>query len=439
MNRNKSGSKRLKLDLQEQFLGTLLPKNGLLAGKSIELEMRDRLPMSKKKHASNDRPVGIDTRLSHGLTDPLEQNGFIHPPVYRGSTVLFPDVATMRSRSQKYSYGTITPTTDVLCNELNDLEGAEHTVLTPNGLSAITVPMLSCLSAGDHALVIDSCYAPTRRFCETVLQRMGVEIEYFPPATGANIAQYMKPNTKVVFAEAPSSNCFQMMDVPAVAKAARAANPDVVVMMDNTYATPLYFKPLDHGCDISIHALTKYPSGHSDLLLGACSMNKRTAARVADTNNTLGLCVGPDTVQLVLRGLKTMSLRLRHQEASVNLLATWLDAKPEVARVMHPALPSDPGYEIWKRDFSGSAGLFSIVLNTSDDAKASAFVDALQLFGLGYSWAGHESLAVLPDFSDRTCSAPVDEGTVVRLQIGLENVEDLQADIEQAFSAAGLS
>ncbi|MEN0088457.1 MAG: PLP-dependent transferase, partial [Pseudomonadota bacterium] len=270
-------------------------------------------------------------------------------------------------------------------------------------------------------------------------KRMGVEIDYYPPATGADITDWMKPNTKVVFAEAPSSNCFQMMDVPAVTKAAHDANEDVVVMMDNTYATPLYFRPLDHGCDISIHALTKYPSGHSDLLLGACSMNKRTAARVADTNNTLGLCVGPDTVQLVLRGMKTMGIRLRHQETSVNHLAQWLDSRAEIERVMHPALPSHPGHEIWKRDFKGSAGLFSIVLATKDDVKAAAFVDALQLFGLGYSWAGHESLAVLPDFSDRTCSAPTDHGIVVRLQIGLENVEDLQADIEQAFSAAGLT
>ncbi|MEO0635925.1 MAG: cystathionine beta-lyase [Pseudomonadota bacterium] len=395
--------------------------------------------MSKHADNSNGRPRGMDTRLAQGLSDPLDRHGFIHPPVYRGSTVLFPDVAAMRSRKQEYTYGTITPTTNELCNELNDLEGAAHTVLTPNGLSAITVPMLSCLSAGDHALVIDSCYAPTRRFCETILKRMGVEVDYYPPAIGGDITGWMKPNTKVVFAEAPSSNCFQMMDVPAVASAAHVANTDVVVMMDNTYATPLYFKPLDHGCDISIHALTKYPSGHSDLLLGACSMNARTAERVAETNNALGLCVGADEIQLVMRGLKTMGLRLRHQEASANHLANWLDGLNEVIRVMHPALPSDPGHEIWKRDFGGSCGLFSFVLNTEDPQKAAAFVDALQLFGLGYSWAGHESLVVLPDFSDRTCSAPTDGGTVVRLQIGLENVEDLQADIEQALSAAGLS
>jgi len=387
----------------------------------------------------NEKQQKIDTRLAQGLTDPMDRHGFINAPTFRGSTVLFPDIKTQRSHAQAYSYGTYTPSTDELCDELNDLEGAAGTVLTPNGLSAITLPLLACLSAGDHALIIDSCYGPTRRFCETIGKRLGIEFDYFPPETGAEIIDWLKPNTKVVFTETPGSNCFKMMDVPLVTKTVKAANPNIVVMMDNTWATPLYFRPLDHGVDITIHALTKYPGGHSDLLLGSVSSNATWAEQMKNTHNALGLCVGSDEVQLVLRGLKTMAMRLRHHQKSGIEIAQWLETLPQVARVMHPALPSDEGYDIWKKDFSGAGGLFSIALKTNDDALGCKFVEALELFGIGYSWGGHESLALIPDFSDRVVSKPQDAGVIVRLQIGLEDVDDIKADIAQAFELAGLA
>ncbi|MCD2185249.1 cystathionine beta-lyase [Rhizobium sp. GN54] len=383
--------------------------------------------------------AGPNTRLAHIGNDPTEFHGFVNPPVVHASTVLFPNAATMEHRAQKYSYGTRgTPTTDALCAAIDELEGSAGTILVPSGLAAVSVPFLAFLSAGDHALVVDSVYSPTRHFCDTMLARLGVTVEYYDPSVGAGIASLMKPNTKLVHLEAPGSNTFEMQDVRATADAAHKGG--AVVTMDNTWATPLYFRPLDHGVDVSIHAATKYPSGHSDILMGTVSANAAHWRQLWEGNFALGICGSPDDSYQILRGLRTMGVRLeRHQESAMRL-AEWLEGRDGVVSVLHPGLPSFPGHELWKRDFKGASGIFSIVLDGGDPgrfkAKAHAFLDALKIFGLGYSWGGFESLAVHVNLSDRRiCKAP-ENGPVVRLQIGLEDMADLRADIERGLAAA---
>jgi cysteine-S-conjugate beta-lyase len=385
--------------------------------------------------ATDKRKSGINTRLTHAGNDPRAFHGFVNPPVVHASTVLFPDAATMASRNQKYTYGTRgTPTTDALAEAMNELEGAAGTIIVPSGLAAVCVPLLAFLSAGDHVLILDSVYHPTRRFADTMLKRLGVEVEYYDPLVGAGIAALMKPNTKVVFTESPGSNTFEMQDIPAIAAVARKRG--AVVMMDNTWATPLYFRPLDHGVDISIHAATKYPAGHSDILLGTVSANEACWEKLHDTFITLGACAGPDDVYQVLRGLRTMGVRLqRHQESALEI-ARWLEGREGVAAVLHPALESHPGHAIWKRDFSGASGLFSLVLDGGDTRAAHAFLDALKIFGLGYSWGGFESLAVQVSLADRTVAKGPYPGPIIRLQIGLEDADDLKADIERGLKAA---
>lgn len=383
--------------------------------------------------------AGVNTRLSHIGNSPADYHGFVNPPVVHASTVLFPNAKTMETRGQKYSYGTRgTPTTDALCEAIDALEGSAGTILVPSGLAAVTVPFLAFLSAGDHALIVDSVYFPTRHFCDTMLKRLGVTVEYYDPMIGAGIESLIKPNTRLVHTEAPGSNTFEMQDIRAISTVAHRHG--CVVTMDNTWATPLYFKPLDHGVDISIHAATKYPSGHSDILMGTVSANAKHWEQLHEANIALGICGAPDDSYQILRGLRTMGVRLeRHQESTLNI-ARWLEERDDVARVLHPALPSFPGHDLWKRDFTGSSGIFSFVLKVDSPEqfkpKAHAFLDALSIFGLGWSWGGYESLAVHVGLSDRRiCKAPT-EGPVIRLQIGLEDVADLRRDIEAGFAAA---
>lgn len=383
--------------------------------------------------------AGPNTRLAHIGNDPSDYHGFVNPPVVHASTVLFPNAKTMETRAQKYTYATRgTPTTDALCEAIDALEGSAGTILVPSGLAAVTVPFLAFLSAGDHALIVDSVYFPTRHFCDTMLKRLGVSVDYYDPMIGAGIERLIRPNTKLVHTEAPGSNTFEMQDIRAIS--AVAHRHDCIVTMDNTWATPLYFKPLDHGVDISIHASTKYPSGHSDILLGTVSANATHWEQLKEANITLGICASPDDSYQILRGLRTMGVRLdRHQESALNI-ARWLEVREDVARVLHPALPSFPGHALWKRDFTGSSGIFSFVLKAGSQdrfkPKAHAFLDALSLFGLGYSWGGFESLALHVGLSDRKiCTAP-SEGPVLRLQIGLEDVADIRKDIEAGLAAA---
>ncbi len=383
--------------------------------------------------------AGVNTRLAHAGNDPADFHGFVNPPVVHASTVLCPNAATMENRKQKYTYGTRgTPTTDALCAAIDELEGSAGTIIVPSGLAAVTVPFLAFLSSGDHALIVDSVYFPTRHFCDTMLKRLGVSVDYYDPMIGAGIEALIKPNTRLVHTEAPGSNTFEMQDIPAIA--AVAHKHGAVVTMDNTWATPLYFRPLDHGVDISIHAATKYPAGHSDILMGTVSANAAHWQQLHDTQITLGTCGAPDDAYQVLRGLRTMGLRLeRHQESALDI-ARWLEGFEDVARVLHPALPSFPGHDLWKRDFTGASGIFSIVLDGGAPerfkAKAHAFLDALGIFGLGYSWGGFECLALHVDLSDRRISKAPTEGPVLRLQIGLEDVKDIKIDIERGLKAA---
>ncbi|WP_137133902.1 cystathionine beta-lyase [Rhizobium sp. FKY42] len=393
--------------------------------------------MSRNKAESD--TLGISTRLVHLGNDPHSFHGFVNPPIVRGSTVLFPDCATMESRNQKYTYGTRgTPTTDALCEALNALEGAAGTVLVASGLAAITVPFLAFLSAGDHALIVDSVYGPCRHFCDTMLKRLGIEVEYYDPEIGAGIEGLIRPNTRLVHTEAPASNTFEMQDIRAISDSAHRHH--CIVTMDNTWATPLYFRPLDFGVDVSIHATTKYPSGHSDIVMGSVSANAAAWPRLLEAQTTLGICGAPEDSYLILRGLRSMAVRLDHHQNSALSVARWLESMDAVECVLHPGLESFPGHEIWKRDFKGASGVFSFVLKAATPdrfkPKAHAFLNALSLFGLGYSWGGYESLALHVNLNDRTIRKAPSAGPVIRLQIGLENIEDLKRDLEVGFRAA---
>jgi cystathionine beta-lyase len=373
------------------------------------------------------------TRLAHGGRNPRQQHGFVNPPVYHGSTVTFPDVDTMLSGGQPYVYGRRgTPTSDALSSLLAELDGAAGVVLVPSGLSAIATALLSVLSAGDHLLVTDSAYQPGRHFCQTVLKRLGVETTYYDPLAGAGIEALLRPNTRAILIEAPGSQTLEMQDVPAIVGVARRHG--IRTVMDNTWATPLFFRPLDHGVDIALMAGTKYVVGHSDVLLGTIAANAEAWPALKATHGTMGLCVGPDDVAMSLRGLRTMQVRLERHQASALAVADWLLHRPEVARVLHPGLPSDPGHAIWKRDFKGASGLFSFVTRPCPFEAVKAMLDGLRLFGLGYSWGGFESLAIVADpRSYRTATRWDQPGHLIRLHVGLEDPADLIADLEAGF------
>lgn len=383
-------------------------------------------------------PQGLSTRLAHAGRSPDAHDGFVNPPVFHASTVLFPDTETMITGKQKYHYARRgNPTTDSLEDALCELEGAAGVKLASSGLNAISVALLSCLSSGDHLLITDSAYAPTRHLCETTLRRLGVEVDYYDPTIGAGISALFRPNTRAIMTEAPGSLTFEMQDIPAIVAAARAI--DAFVLMDNTWATPCFFRPLDHGVDLSIQAGTKYIVGHSDAMLGTVAAGPRAWERLEETHGALGMHVAPDDVFLGLRGLRTMKVRLdRHMESALTV-ATWLQQRPEVAQVRYPALAGDSGHELWRRDFTGASGLFAFdfVEGTSDQA-ARAFLDALTLFGLGYSWGGFESLAIPVRLKGARSATPLPEGgPSIRLHIGLEDVADIQTDLEAGFAAMG--
>jgi cystathionine beta-lyase len=385
--------------------------------------------MSKRTRKPNDL-----TRLVHAGREPARQHGFVNTPIYRGSTVIFPTMAALEANDQAFTYGRLgTPTVRALEEAIAELEGGHRTLLTPSGLSAIATSLLAFLAAGDELLIVDSVYRPARRFCDNVLARLGVTVTYYDPLIGAGIEKLITNKTKVVFTESPGSQTFEVQDIPAIAEAAHEAG--AVVVLDNTWATPLYFKPFLHGADVSIQAATKYIGGHADIMLGAITTSERTEAAIAKTHEDLGLCVGPEDVYLGLRGLRSLGVRLeRHQRSGLEL-ARWLAGRPEVARVIHPALPADPGHALWARDFTGASGLFSIVLKPVPRTKLAAMVDGLSLFGMGYSWGGFESLILPFDPSAyRTATKWQAEGPALRLHAGLEDVEDLKADLEAGFA-----
>ncbi|ABQ35992.1 cystathionine beta-lyase [Bradyrhizobium sp. BTAi1] len=379
----------------------------------------------------------VGTRLITAGRDTKAQHGFVNPAVFHGSTVLYPTADDLHAHRGEFQYGRHgTPTTKALQQVLMELEGPQcaGVGIAPSGLAAISTTLLSVLKAGDHVLVCDSIYRPTRNFCNGMLARYGVETTYFDPLVGSGIEQLLKPNTRAVVVEAPGSQSFEMPDIPAIAAVAHAHG--ALVIDDNTWATPLYHRSLEQGVDISMQAATKYIGGHSDIMFGTISANEKAWPLIAEGIRLLGVCAGPDDVFLALRGVRTLGVRLAQHHRSGLEMARWLAARPEVIDVLHPALESHPGHAIWKRDFTGASGLFSIVLQPRPQAAVDAMLDTLTLFGMGYSWGGFESLAIPFDCASyRTATRWAPGGPTLRLHIGLENVEDLKADLERGFAA----
>jgi cystathionine beta-lyase len=379
-----------------------------------------------------------ETLLAEVGCTPEKHRGVVNTPVYRASTILFPDLASFEASERgECSYAGYarsgTPITDELEKAIAALEGVEHSIVLSSGLAAITASLFSFLKAGDHLLMVDSAYGPTRRLCDNELKRFGVETTYYDPCIGAGIAGLIRENTRVIYTENPGSLTFEVQDIPAICKAAHERG--VVVIGDNTWATPLFFHPFDLGMDVSIHSATKYISGHSDLVMGVISCGEEHYGKIWNTYNNMGACPGGDNCYLALRGLRTLPVRIKQHYKNGLMVAQWLSERPEVAEVLHPALPGAPGHDIWKRDFSGASSLFSIVLrNGYSKAALAAMLDGLEHFGMGYSWGGFESL-IIPCVTQkkRALSKWDNDNILLRLHIGLEHTDDLIADLEKGF------
>ncbi len=379
-----------------------------------------------------------ETLLAMLGSSPEDHHGVVNLPTYRASTILFPTYdAFMAAENGVWPtpiYGRYgTPSTMALEDALAEVDNAEKAIVTSSGLAAIVVVLLAYLRAGDHVLVVDNVYGSTRRFCDMELSRLGIEVEYYDPMIGADISKLIKDNTRMVFVEAPGSLTFEVQDIPAIAAAAHAK--DVLVVSDSTWGASLYFRAFEKGIDINIQSATKYISGHSDLVMGVITCNAQHYKRIAQTYKNLGMTPSGDNCFLALRGLRSLAVRLaRHYENAMKV-ATWLKTRPEVAEVLYPALPTAPGHDVWKRDFLGASSLFGVVLKTTDERKVAAMFDGFELFGMGYSWGGYESLAV-PVVLGKSRSATTWKypGTLIRLHIGLEHVDDIIADLEAGLS-----
>jgi cystathionine beta-lyase len=377
-----------------------------------------------------------ETRLVAAGRDYAE-HGFVNPAVYHGSTVLFPSAHALHDRSQPYVYGRRgTPTSKAVEEAVALVEGGYNAKMAPSGMAAISTALLAFLKAGDHLLMVDTAYNPARQFCDGLLKNMGIETSYYDPLIGRGIAQLIRPNTRVVYTESPGSQTMEVQDIPAIAEAAHKAG--AIVMIDNTWGAGHYFKAFAHGADISIQAATKYLVGHSDAMMGTVTCNRETWDQFKEAYEQMGQFAGPDDMYLTLRGIHTLDVRLeRHMKNAVSV-AEWLRGRPEVDTVLYPALSNAPGHEIWKRDFTGASGLFSIVLKPCSEKATEAFLDQLSLFGMGYSWGGFESLAI-PFSPYRTATGWTAPGPCIRFHIGLENPDDLKADLAEGFAALGRS
>jgi len=380
------------------------------------------------------------TKVVQAGRHPEKFEGAVNPPVYHVSTVLSPNLADWEQKNKDYAAGRPgmyygrhgTPTLDALEEAIAELEGGYRTVVFPSGLAACACAILAFVKAGDHILIADSAYGPTRRVGTRFLKRFGVTAEFYDPLIGAGIQALLRPNTSVVVVEAPGSLTFEMQDIPAIAAAAHGCG--AMVVMDNTWATPLYFKPFEHGVDVSVQAATKYIVGHSDAMLGTVTVTREAWPRLRETHVDLGQTAGPDDVYLAQRGLRTMATRLKQHGESGLALAQWLARQPEVERVLHPALPADPGHAIWKRDFSGASGLFSVVLRPVSEAAFATFIDGLELYGIGASWGGYESLVMPFDPCQvRSATRWPYTGPCFRIHAGLESPDDLLADMDAGF------
>ncbi|RDD63890.1 cystathionine beta-lyase [Ferruginivarius sediminum] len=379
------------------------------------------------------------TRLTHLGRDPKRFAGAVNPPVFHASTILSPDLAGYQAGGQRRFekgatvYGRFgTPTQHALQDALTDLEGGADTLLFPSGLAAITTALMTVLASGDHVLVADSAYRPTRSLCDGLLRRFGVETTYFDPTLdGDALMGLIRPETKAILLESPGSMTFEVQDVPALAAAAKSKG--LAVLMDNTWATPLFFRPLEHGVDLSIQAATKYIVGHADAMLGAVTANDEWASALRKTTFELGMAAAPDDAYLGMRGLRTLDVRLRRHWQNALELAAWLQARDEVASVLYPPLEQHPQHGLWKRDFDGASGLFGVVLSHPySDAAVASMCDGYELFGIGASWGGFESL-VIAGRPHRTATAWKAAAPVLRFHAGLEDAGDLIADLEAGF------
>jgi cystathionine beta-lyase len=390
---------------------------------------------------TDDRELGDATRVVQAGRRKEWTGGIVNPPVWRASTILYDSIADLRANAGKDTHHRLyygrrgTPTQWSLADALTSLEpGAEATFLYPSGVAAIAAALLSVLSPGDELLLVDSAYDPTRGQAMQLLRRFGITTRFYDPLIGAGIADLIGPATRAIFMESPGSLTFEVQDVPAIVAVARAHG--LVTLLDNTWATPLFFPAIEKGVDLTILAATKYVVGHSDVMLGSVTAAPGHFARLRDMSFQLGQVASPDDSWLASRGLRTMAIRLAQHQRSALEIARWLQDRPEIATVLHPALPSCPGHAIWERDFKGSSGLFAFVLNGGGEAARAALIDTLDLFGIGYSWGGFESLAIPADPARIRTAAPRDyAGPLVRLQIGLEDPADLIADLDRGLAA----
>jgi cysteine-S-conjugate beta-lyase len=378
----------------------------------------------------------LETRLAHAGRDRTRSEGGVNPPVQRATTLLIDDTDDLYGTPKK-TYGIDgMAVQEALREALVAIEGGVGATLTPSGLSACTLALMTVAKSGGELLVTDALYAPTRRFCETTLKRFGVKTRYIDPRIGAGIADLITDDTCGIFLESPGTHTFEVMDVPAIVFAAKARN--VPVILDNTWSAGIYFKPFDHGVDISVQALTKYQSGHADAFVGAVLGGAREwADRVNAAYKQLGLFASPDDCYLLLRGLRTLSVRLDRQSASALEIAQWLETRSEVARVVHPGLASHPDNAIWKRDFTGASGVFAIELKTTPPERVKAMLESLTIFAMGFSWGGYESLIVPSGKDIRRAVTKLPEGPLLRLSVGLEHPDDLIADLTQGFAHLG--
>ncbi len=359
------------------------------------------------------------------------EHGMVNPAVYHASTVLFPTVQSLHDRKQDYLYGRRgTPTSRAVESAIATLEGGHNAKVSPSGLAAISTTLLAFLKSGDHLLMVDTVYRPARVFCDSLLKGLGIETTYYDPLIGHGIAALIRPNTKVVYCESPGSETMEVQDIPAIADAAHQKG--CLVFLDNTWSAGLYFNAFEHGCDISIQAATKYIVGHSDAMLGSTVCSKETWPQFQEAYENMGQFAGPDDMYLALRGLKTLHVRLERHMRNTLKMAEWLRGRSEVETVLYPALSNAPGHEIWKRDFTGASGLFSIVLKPTSEKSIAAMLDDLTLFGMGYSWGGFESL-VVPFKPHRTATTWTSQGPALRFHIGLESPDDLIDDLKAGF------
>ena len=381
-----------------------------------------------------------DTRLSQLGRVPVNQPATVNVPMHRASTVLFESMAELQAVQQRWNADEQVPTYGIfnmpqalaLENAVADIEGGYRAVTYPSGLAAVAGALLACVKSGDHVLMTDSCYGPGRHFCESFLTRMGVETTFYDPLIGAGIAALLRANTTVVYTESPGSHTFEVQDIPAISKAARAHGATVI--MDNAWATGLYFNAFAHGVDLVVQPATKYYAAHSDVLIGLVIAHEKSWPMLKRSTYELGQRAAPDDCFLTLRGMRTMGVRLRQHQQSALVIARWLQTRPEVARVLYPALPDDPGHALWNRDFSGATGLFSVELKPCTEAQLAAMIDGYELFGLGYSWGGFESLVVPADLRYGRTVRRWSGGQLVRYHIGLEHPDDLIRDLTAGFA-----